>query len=166
METLSSTVTDTAPIVKIKDAFQRLRNETRQIEVKIGVVGHTLMQAKLRQKPENAENAEAEEEKHLGGNWGWCWSCRLGWTDPRDEGYLEIQESVGAGYGDTHRWHLLNISFVSFDFLVKDVEDRIAEMLAFLLKEGTCNTWEFHSWASPQKPQIVTILFFNLEFDF
>jgi len=50
MEKLSNTVTDTAPIVKIKDAFQKLRNETRQIEVKIGVVGHTLMQAKLRQK--------------------------------------------------------------------------------------------------------------------
>lgn len=49
MENLSTTVTDTGPIVKIKDAFQRLRNETRQLEVKIGVVSHTLMQAKLRQ---------------------------------------------------------------------------------------------------------------------
>lgn len=50
MESLSTTVTDTGPIIKIKDAFQRLRGETRQIEVKIGVVGHTLMQAKLRQR--------------------------------------------------------------------------------------------------------------------
>jgi len=46
MESLSSTVTDTAPIVRIKDAFQKLRTETRKIEVKIGVLSHTLMQAK------------------------------------------------------------------------------------------------------------------------
>ena len=48
MESLSSSVTDTAPIVKIKDAFQKLRGETRGIEVKIGVLSHTLMQAKLK----------------------------------------------------------------------------------------------------------------------
>merc|ERR1711959_529583 len=51
MEERSSTVTDTAPIVKMKDAFKRLRIDTRQLEVRIGVVSHTLMQAKLRQKP-------------------------------------------------------------------------------------------------------------------
>jgi len=49
LEEMSSTVTDTTPIVKIKDAFQKLRKEARQLEVKIGVVSHTLMQAKLRQ---------------------------------------------------------------------------------------------------------------------
>jgi estrogen-related receptor beta like 1 len=48
LEDMSSTVTDTTPIVKIKDAFQKLRKEARQLEVKIGVVSHTLMQAKLR----------------------------------------------------------------------------------------------------------------------
>ncbi|CAD7972984.1 unnamed protein product [Amoebophrya sp. A120] len=58
MESLSTTVTDTAPIVKIKDAFQKLRAETRQIEVKIGVVGHTLMQAKLRQKKSDGQGMQ------------------------------------------------------------------------------------------------------------
>lgn len=48
LEETSSTVTDTTPIVKIKDAYQKLRKEARQLEVKIGVVSHTLMQAKLR----------------------------------------------------------------------------------------------------------------------
>lgn len=48
METLSTTVTDTGPIVKIKDAFAKLRAETCQIDVKIGVVAQALMQAKLR----------------------------------------------------------------------------------------------------------------------
>jgi len=51
MEDRSSTVTDTAPIVKMKDAFKKLRSDTRQLEVRIGVVSHTLMQAKLRQQP-------------------------------------------------------------------------------------------------------------------
>lgn len=52
MEEKSTTVTDTAPIVKMKDAFKRLRSDTRQLEVRIGVVSHTLMQAKLRQRPQ------------------------------------------------------------------------------------------------------------------
>merc|ERR1719277_1572728 len=53
MEDRSTTVTDTAPIVKMKDAFKRLRSDTRQLEVRIGVVSHTLMQAKLRQRPQD-----------------------------------------------------------------------------------------------------------------
>jgi len=51
MEERSTTVTDTQPIVKMKDSFKRLRADTRQLEVRIGVVSHTLMQAKLRQRP-------------------------------------------------------------------------------------------------------------------
>jgi len=54
MEERSSTVTDTAPIVKMKDAFKKLRADTRQLEVRIGVVSHTLMQAKLRQRPQDS----------------------------------------------------------------------------------------------------------------
>merc|ERR1719379_459478 len=53
MEERSSTVTDTAPIVKMKDAFKKLRQDTRQLEVRIGVVSHTLMQAKLCQRPQD-----------------------------------------------------------------------------------------------------------------
>lgn len=59
MEEKSTTATDTAPIVKMKDAFKRLRADTRQLEVRIGVVSHTLMQAKLRQRP-------AEDRKRHG----------------------------------------------------------------------------------------------------
>mmetsp|Transcript_104493 Transcript_104493/g.336987 ORF Transcript_104493/g.336987 Transcript_104493/m.336987 type:complete len:405 (+) Transcript_104493:82-1296(+) len=55
MEERSSTVTDTAPIIKMKDAFKKLRTDTRQLEVRIGVVSHTLMQAKLRQRPQEEE---------------------------------------------------------------------------------------------------------------
>merc|ERR1719238_857253 len=75
MEDRSSTVTDTAPIVKLKEAFKKIRADTRQLEVRIGVVSHTLMQAKLRQRPQetdkkqgaysggdNNENSEGEFE--------------------------------------------------------------------------------------------------------
>merc|ERR1711971_1094205 len=54
MEERSSTVTDTAPIVKMKEAFKKLRSDTRHLEVRIGVVSHTLMQSKLRQRPQDS----------------------------------------------------------------------------------------------------------------
>lgn len=54
MEERSTTVTDTAPIVKMKEAFKKLRSDTRVLEVRIGVVSHTLMQAKLRQSPQDS----------------------------------------------------------------------------------------------------------------
>jgi estrogen-related receptor beta like 1 len=57
MEERSTTVTDTAPIIKMKDSFKRLRADTRQLEVRIGVVSHTLMQAKLRQRPTEASKS-------------------------------------------------------------------------------------------------------------
>jgi len=77
MEERSTTVTDTAPIVKMKDAFKKLRSDTRQLEVRIGVVSHTLMQAKLRQRPQDTgkqaynggrgedENSEGEQDMGL-----------------------------------------------------------------------------------------------------
>lgn len=70
MEEKSSTVTDTTPIVKMKDAFKRLRADTRQLEVRIGVVSHTLMQAKLRQRPNEDRkrgvygDSRAEEDQY------------------------------------------------------------------------------------------------------
>merc|ERR1719183_3302486 len=51
LEERSTKATDMAPIVKLKDAFKKMRTDTRQLEVRIGVVSHTLMQAKLRQRP-------------------------------------------------------------------------------------------------------------------
>jgi estrogen-related receptor beta like 1 len=47
----SQTVQDTAPLVKIKDALKRLKTDICQMDLRIGVVNHTLMQAKLRQRP-------------------------------------------------------------------------------------------------------------------
>merc|ERR1719160_129793 len=55
MEERSSTVTDTQPVVKLKDAFKQLRLDTRQLEVRIGVVSHTLLQGKMWQRPSDRE---------------------------------------------------------------------------------------------------------------
>jgi len=51
MSDRSQTVQDTQPLVKIKDALKKLKNDIRQMDLRIGVVNHTLMQAKLRQRP-------------------------------------------------------------------------------------------------------------------
>lgn len=68
MEERSSTATDTAPIVKMKDAFKRLRADTRQLEVRIGVVSHTLMQSKLTQRPQEGKLKHGVYAGPPGGN--------------------------------------------------------------------------------------------------
>ena len=40
-------MTDTSPLVRIKKAFAALRTEVKDLELRIGVVGHSLMQAKV-----------------------------------------------------------------------------------------------------------------------
>ncbi|KAJ0390577.1 hypothetical protein ATCC90586_011874 [Pythium insidiosum] len=42
-------MTDTSPLVAIKDALKALNAEIKNFELRIGVVGHTLLQAKARQ---------------------------------------------------------------------------------------------------------------------
>eukprot|EP01007_Sphenomonas_quadrangularis_P002505 NODE_403_length_1531_cov_146.529690_g296_i0.p1 GENE.NODE_403_length_1531_cov_146.529690_g296_i0~~NODE_403_length_1531_cov_146.529690_g296_i0.p1 ORF type:complete len:451 (+),score=136.15 NODE_403_length_1531_cov_146.529690_g296_i0:96-1448(+) len=62
-------MTDTSPVVKIKEAMQRIRHEIKQMELRIGVLQHTVMLHKIKQaqlKPgahqhgQNAEHADAE----------------------------------------------------------------------------------------------------------
>lgn len=40
-------MTDAGPLVKIKQALTRLKNETMSMEIRIGVVQHTLLNAKV-----------------------------------------------------------------------------------------------------------------------
>lgn len=42
MDERGSAMTDTSPVVNIKTALQKLKKETRDMEVRIGVVSHTL----------------------------------------------------------------------------------------------------------------------------
>ncbi|EER00813.1 ift57/hippi, putative [Perkinsus marinus ATCC 50983] len=55
MEQRSSTVTDTQPLVKLKDTIKRMKAEMRQMDLRIGVVSHTLLQTYLK-TPEEQEN--------------------------------------------------------------------------------------------------------------
>jgi estrogen-related receptor beta like 1 len=41
-------MTDTSPLIRIKQALADLRTEVKSMELRIGVVGHTLMQSKLK----------------------------------------------------------------------------------------------------------------------
>jgi len=49
-ESRGNSMTDTKPLVRIKHAMKVLKAEMVQMEVRIGVVGHTLMQSKMRNK--------------------------------------------------------------------------------------------------------------------
>lgn len=48
MDDRSSNMTDTSPLVRIKAALSAIKAEIKAMELRIGVVGHTLMQSKLR----------------------------------------------------------------------------------------------------------------------
>lgn len=50
MEDRGSSMTDTSPLMKIKSALAKLRAEMKDMDLRIGVVGHSLMQSKMRVK--------------------------------------------------------------------------------------------------------------------
>ncbi|ESO99934.1 hypothetical protein LOTGIDRAFT_113043 [Lottia gigantea] len=50
MEDRGSSMTDGAPLVKIKQAISSLKKESTQMDIRIGVVEHVLLQAKLKDK--------------------------------------------------------------------------------------------------------------------
>ncbi|XP_041658397.1 intraflagellar transport protein 57 homolog [Cheilinus undulatus] len=50
MEEKGSSMSDGAPVVKIKQSLTKLKQEIVQMDVRIGVIEHTLLQAKLREK--------------------------------------------------------------------------------------------------------------------
>ncbi|XP_077985611.1 intraflagellar transport protein 57 homolog [Glandiceps talaboti] len=50
MEERGSSMTDGAPLVKIKQALQRLKTEILQMDVRVGTVEHSLLQARLKDR--------------------------------------------------------------------------------------------------------------------
>lgn len=50
MEEKGSSMSDGAPVVRIKQSVMKLKQETQQMEVRMGVVEHSLLQAKLKEK--------------------------------------------------------------------------------------------------------------------
>ncbi|XP_066097475.1 intraflagellar transport protein 57 homolog [Saccopteryx bilineata] len=50
IEERGSSMTDGAPLVKIKQSLTKLKQETIQMDIRTGVIEHTLLQAKLKEK--------------------------------------------------------------------------------------------------------------------
>ncbi|XP_064617714.1 intraflagellar transport protein 57 homolog [Liolophura sinensis] len=59
MEERGSSMTDGAPLVRIKQAIQQLKKDNTQMDIRIGVVEHVLLQAKLKDKHSQTKQVHA-----------------------------------------------------------------------------------------------------------
>jgi len=54
-----------APLVKIKQAIQKLKTEMTQMDIRVGVIQHVLLQAKLKEKTsENMAGNAADDDPY------------------------------------------------------------------------------------------------------
>jgi estrogen-related receptor beta like 1 len=70
MEDRGSSMTDGAPLVKIKQAMQKLKQECNQMDIRIGVVQHVLLQAKLKEKTSHNRGIASHEEDDYDDGYG------------------------------------------------------------------------------------------------
>ncbi len=78
MEGRGNSMTDTSPLVKIKGALSSLKAEIKNFDLRIGVVGHTLIQAKMRMKGPGGGGSGG------GGDRGDEWNSAFGHDDDED----------------------------------------------------------------------------------
>jgi hypothetical protein len=62
MDEHGSSMTDQSPLVRIKTALGKLRSESRALDLRVGVTGHSVMQRKLKSAASQAAGAEDEED--------------------------------------------------------------------------------------------------------
>mmetsp|Transcript_30120 Transcript_30120/g.49876 ORF Transcript_30120/g.49876 Transcript_30120/m.49876 type:complete len:410 (+) Transcript_30120:46-1275(+) len=65
MDQRGNSMTDTSPLIKMKTALSRLRTEAKQLEIRIGVVTHTLVAKKLKQNIATKQEAAVPKNNHL-----------------------------------------------------------------------------------------------------
>jgi len=65
MNSRESSATDTSPLVSIKHALQNIKGEVREFDLRIGVVSHTLMQAKLRVTKRKLKKSKHGSKHHV-----------------------------------------------------------------------------------------------------
>jgi len=65
MDARGNSMTDTSPLIKMKTAVGRLRQEAKQLEIRIGVVTHTLVAKKLKQSQTQRAEAALPKNSHL-----------------------------------------------------------------------------------------------------
>ena len=61
-EERGSSMTDTKPLVRMKDALKALQEEMKEMELKIGVVGYTLLNAKMKSKIKIGGDPESDTD--------------------------------------------------------------------------------------------------------
>lgn len=71
LDTRGAKMTDTSPLVRIKEALKSLAAEIKQFELRIGVVGHTLLQAKARQATRRFGGGGGRDGSATGGGSGY-----------------------------------------------------------------------------------------------
>jgi estrogen-related receptor beta like 1 len=68
MDSRGASMTDTSPLIKIKGALSKLRSETKQLEIQIGVLNHTLVAKRIKQAvnlTRGGKGAPSEDDANL-----------------------------------------------------------------------------------------------------
>jgi len=65
MDERGGAMTDTSPLIKIKQALSRLKEERKQMDVRIGVVTHTLVAKKLKHDQNTKREAAMPKNTHV-----------------------------------------------------------------------------------------------------
>jgi estrogen-related receptor beta like 1 len=65
MNERGNTMTDTSPLVRIKKAIHSLRQEIQGLEIRVGVVSNTLLQAKLKEKAGNDNSKMSSKPERI-----------------------------------------------------------------------------------------------------
>jgi len=65
MDERGNSMTDTSPLIKIKSALTRLKTEAKQMDIRIGVVTHTLVAKKLKRDAFTKAEAALPKNQHI-----------------------------------------------------------------------------------------------------
>jgi len=65
MDARGNSMTDTSPLIQMKTSLGRLRTEAKQLEIRIGVVTHTLVAKKLKQNIATRQEAAVPKNNHI-----------------------------------------------------------------------------------------------------
>ena len=68
-------MTDSSPVVKIKESLMKLQKELKSMDVRLGVLNHTVLQYKTKERNQDkrSKNIEADEFEDL----VWSYVCIL-----------------------------------------------------------------------------------------
>lgn len=59
MDANQDKISDTAPLIRIKKESQKLKNEIRSIDIRVGVISNTLLQLKLKERTKDETSKKA-----------------------------------------------------------------------------------------------------------